>query len=86
RVIKKTWPDGGVWLYRYDAGDRPVAIDAGDVKLVYRYDAAGRMTAAAVQSGTTYINRFRYDAKGRLIEEDQHGQRLAHAYDAQGRR
>ncbi|MGT2433976.1 hypothetical protein ACU4HD_44030 [Cupriavidus basilensis] len=32
------------------AGDRPVAIDAGDVKLVYRYDAAGRMAAAAVQS------------------------------------
>lgn len=86
RVVKKTWPDGGVWLYRYDAGDRPVAIDAGDVKLVYRYDAAGRMTAAAVQSESTHVIRFRYDSKGRLIEEDQHGQRLQHAYDARGRR
>ena len=86
RVIKKTWPDGGVWLYRYDDGDRPVAIDAGDVKLVYRYDAAGRMIAAAVQNGTTYVNRFRYDSKGRLIGEDQHGQRLEHTYDAQGQR
>ena len=86
RVVKKTWPDGGVWLYRYDDGDRPVAIDAGDVKLIYRYDTAGRMIAAAVQSGTTYVNRFRYDNKGRLIEEEQHGHRVQHAYDAQGRR
>ncbi|MCL1622136.1 GH-E family nuclease [Ralstonia pseudosolanacearum] len=87
RLLTKTLPDGGAWHYRYDLADRLVAVDAGDVTLTYRYDAAGRLTAAAVHhDAATHVTRFRYDGNGRVIEEDQHGQLLKHIYDAQGQR
>ncbi|WP_052321714.1 DUF6531 domain-containing protein [Ralstonia sp. A12] len=86
RLLTKTLPDGSTWRYRYDAENRLVALNAGDVRLIYRYDRGGRLSVAAVRSDTTHITRFRYDTHGRVIEEDQAGQLLAHVYDAGGLR
>ena len=86
RLLKKTLPDGSTWRYRYDAENRLVALHAGDARLIYRYDAAGRLSMAAVRADTTHITRFRYDANGRVVEEDQGGQLLRHVYDARGLR
>lgn len=89
RLLTKTLPDGGQWCYTYDAQDRLSSLDAGDVKLVYRYDARGRLASAAVHHDageSPHVTHFAYDAKGRLVGEDQHGALLQHAYDAQGQR
>ncbi|MGH8781196.1 RHS repeat-associated core domain-containing protein [Paraburkholderia sp.] len=86
RVLTRTLPDGGTWRYTYDAFDRPVMIDAGDVKQVYTYDDLGRFATAEVHGESTHVTRFAYDEKGRLIGEDQHGHLLKHVYDRQGRR
>ncbi|WP_244132827.1 DUF6531 domain-containing protein [Burkholderia sp. BCC0397] len=86
RVLTKTLPDGGRWRYTYDAYDRLIEIDAGDVKLAYRYDAGGRLASAEVQGEHSHVTRFAYDRNGRLIGEDQHGELLRHIYDADGQR
>lgn len=87
RLLMKSLPDGGHWHFSYDALDRLSALDAGDVKLIYRYDARGRLASAEVQdniSDSPHVTRFAYDMKGHLIGEDQHGELLRHVYDAQG--
>ncbi|RQU88677.1 hypothetical protein DF133_17760 [Burkholderia cenocepacia] len=86
RLLTKTLPDGGQWRYTYDASDRLIEIDAGDVKLAYRYDASGRLASAEVQGEHAHVTRFAYDRNGRLIGEDQHGELLRHVYDADGQR
>ncbi|WP_310642566.1 DUF6531 domain-containing protein [Burkholderia cenocepacia] len=86
RLLAKTLPDGGQWRYTYDASDRLIEIDAGDVKLAYRYDASGRLASAEVQGEHVHVTRFAYDRNGRLIGEDQHGELLRHVYDADGQR
>ncbi|MBN3567256.1 DUF6531 domain-containing protein [Burkholderia cenocepacia] len=86
RLLTKTLPDGGQWRYTYDVSDRLVEIDAGDVKLAYRYDASGRLASAEVQGEHVHVTRFAYDRNGRLIGEDQHGELLRHVYDADGQR
>jgi len=86
RLLVKTLPDGGRWSYGYDPSGRLVTVDAGDVKLAYTYDEAGRLASAEVQGESPHITRFAYDDKGRLIGEDQHGHLLQHVYDAQGQR
>ncbi|KAF1039400.1 MULTISPECIES: DUF6531 domain-containing protein [Burkholderia] len=86
RLIAKTLPDGGQWRYAYDVHDRIVEVDAGDVKLGYRYDALGRLSSAEVLGEQPHVTRFAYDMSGRLIGEDQHGELLRHVYDADGRR
>ncbi|MCX4160654.1 MULTISPECIES: DUF6531 domain-containing protein [Paraburkholderia] len=86
RLLTKTLPDGEHWHFSYDALDRLSALDAGDVKLAYRYDARGRLASAEVHGDSPHVTHFAYDAKGRLIGEDQHGELLRHVYDAQGQR
>ncbi|PEH84266.1 AHH domain-containing protein [Burkholderia gladioli] len=86
RLVQRRFADGGIWRYAYDDGDRVSEIDAGDVRLVYRYDANGRIAAAQVLGEAPHTIRFAYDASGRLVGEDQHGALLRHAYDANGRR
>lgn len=88
RLLVKTLPDGGTWRYAYDERDRLSSVDAGDVKLVYRYDSFGRLASAEVHEadGEPCVTRFAYDAKGRLTGEEQHGHLLRHVYDAEGKR
>ncbi|WP_175712857.1 DUF6531 domain-containing protein [Burkholderia ambifaria] len=86
RLLAKTLPDGGQWRYTYDGFDRLTEVDAGDVKLAYRYDAGGRLDSVAVQGEQFHLTRFAYDRNGRLIGEDQHGELLRHFYDADGQR
>ncbi|WP_244140460.1 DUF6531 domain-containing protein [Burkholderia sp. BCC1047] len=86
RLLVKTLPDGGQWRYTYDRFDRLAEIDAGDVKLAYRYDLRGRLESAQVQGSHAHVTRFAYDRNGRLIGEDQHGELLRHVYDADGQR
>ncbi|WP_175887260.1 DUF6531 domain-containing protein [Burkholderia contaminans] len=86
RLLARTLPDGGQWRYAYDAHDRLVEVDAGDVKLAYRYDAVSRLESAEVQGEHAHVTRFAYDRNGRLIGEDQHGELLRHVYDAEGQR
>jgi RHS repeat-associated protein len=86
RLLVKTLPDGGKWRYGYNPSGRLVTVDAGDVKLAYTYDDAGRLASAEVQGESPHITRLAYDDKGRLIGEDQHGHLLQHVYDAQGQR
>ncbi|MEQ5840471.1 DUF6531 domain-containing protein [Paraburkholderia acidicola] len=86
RLLKKTLPDGGEWRYEYDQFDHLMTVDAGDVKLAYTFDAAGRLATAEVRGESTHVTRFSYDEKGRLIDEDQHGHLLQHVYNIQGRR
>ncbi|MDJ1162765.1 RHS repeat-associated core domain-containing protein [Burkholderia gladioli pv. gladioli] len=86
RLLARGLPDGTEWRYSYDALDRITAIDAGDVRIVYRYDAGGRLASAEVQGEHPHLTRFAYDAHGRLIGEDQHGDLLRHVYDESGRR
>ena len=86
RLITKTLPDGGQWRYSYDAYDRLVQVDAGDVGLAYRYDAAGRLASAEVRGEHPHVTRFAYDRNGRVIGEDQHGELLRHVYDPAGQR
>ncbi|WP_080414958.1 RHS repeat-associated core domain-containing protein [Burkholderia ubonensis] len=86
RLLAKTLPDGGRWQYTYDAHDRLTEVDAGDVKLVYRYDALDRLASAEVRADVSHVTHFAYDVHGRLIGEDQHGELLRHVYDADGRR
>ncbi|WP_338638386.1 RHS repeat-associated core domain-containing protein [Burkholderia pyrrocinia] len=82
----KWLPDGGQWRYTYDLLDRIIEIDAGDVKLNYRYDANGLLASASVNGETSHVTNLAYDSGGRLIAEDQHGELLRHVYDADGRR
>ncbi|WP_175953158.1 RHS repeat-associated core domain-containing protein [Burkholderia sp. BCC0405] len=86
RLIIKTLPDGTQWRYAYDALDRVVEIDAGDVKLVYCYDGRGRLASAEVQGDAPHVTHFAYDEHGRLIGENQHGELLRYAYDGDGLR
>ncbi|WP_096721880.1 DUF6531 domain-containing protein [Paraburkholderia acidicola] len=86
QLLAKTLPDGGQWRYTYDTYDRVTGVDAGDVRLVYRYDAGGRLATAEVQGEESHVTHFAYDANGRLIGEDQHGALLLHVYDADGQR
>ncbi|WP_321846346.1 DUF6531 domain-containing protein [Paraburkholderia bannensis] len=87
RLLVKSLPDGGQWHYAYDAFDRLSAIDAGDVRLGYRYDARGRLASAEIHGKDhSHITRFAYDKNGRLIGEDQHGELLRHIYNANGQR
>ncbi|AOK38846.1 DUF6531 domain-containing protein [Burkholderia cenocepacia] len=86
RLITKTLPDGGQWRYSYDTYDQLIEVDAGDVRLAYRYDAVGRLASAEVQGEHAHVTRFAYDRNGRLIGEDQHGELLRHVYDANGQR
>ncbi|WP_175962278.1 DUF6531 domain-containing protein [Burkholderia pyrrocinia] len=86
RLLAKTLPDGGQWRYTYDGFDRLVEVDAGDVKLAYRYDLVGRLESAEVQGERSHVTRFAYDRNGRVIGEDQHGELLRHIYDADGQR
>ncbi|RQU68076.1 hypothetical protein DF141_28135 [Burkholderia cenocepacia] len=87
KLLAKTLPDGGQWRYAYDLYDRVVEIDAGDAKLLYRYDASGHLASATSVNGeATHITNFAYGSGGRLIAEDQNGELLRHMYDAEGRR
>jgi RHS repeat-associated protein len=86
RLLVKTLPDGGKWCYGYDRSGRLVMVDAGDVRLGYTYDEAGRLATAEVQGESPHITRFAYDDNGYLIAEDQHGELLRHVYDADGQR
>jgi RHS repeat-associated protein len=86
RLITKTLPDGGQWRYSYDTYDQLIEVDAGDVRLAYRYDAVGRLASAEVQGEHAHVTRFAYDRNGRLIGEDQHGELLRHVYDTDGQR
>ncbi|MCA8061006.1 DUF6531 domain-containing protein [Burkholderia sp. AU38729] len=86
RLLVKTLPDGGRWHYAYDAYDRLIEVDAGDVKLAYRYDKGGRLESAEAAGEHSRLTRFAYDKNGRLIGEDQHGELLRHVYDADGQR
>ncbi|PRE14051.1 DUF6531 domain-containing protein [Burkholderia multivorans] len=86
RLLARTLPDGGQWRYAYDAQDRLTEVDAGDVKLLYRYDGSGRLASAEVQGEQSHVTRFAYDRNGRLIAEDQHGELLRHMYDTDGQR
>ncbi|AKM03221.1 RHS repeat-associated core domain-containing protein [Burkholderia pyrrocinia] len=86
RLLVKTLPDGGQWRYTYDAQDRLTEVDAGDVRLLYRYDLLGRLASAEVRGEQSHVTRFAYDGNGRLVGEDQHGELLRHVYDADGRR
>lgn len=86
RLLAKTLPDGEQWRYSYDVHDRLAEVDAGDVKLVYRYDTGGRLASAEVQGEHAHVTHFAYDRNGRLIGEDQHGELLRHVYDADGQR
>ncbi|MBZ5793560.1 DUF6531 domain-containing protein, partial [Burkholderia contaminans] len=86
RLLAKTLPDGGQWCYAYDGFDRLTEVDAGDVKLAYRYDVGGRLESVEVQGEQFHLTRFAYDRNGRLIGEDQHGELLRHVYDANGQR
>lgn len=86
RVVCKRLPDGGTLHYAYDEADRLIGVEAGDVRLAYTYDSAGRLSTATVHGEVTHVTQFRYDGHGRLIEENQHGHVLRHLYDAQGSR
>ncbi|MFP6562280.1 DUF6531 domain-containing protein [Paraburkholderia sp. B3] len=87
RLLTKTLPDGGQWRYAYDAFGRLTGVDAGDVKLAYRYDVRGRLASAEVRGEQqSHVTRLAYDRNGRLIGEDQHGELLRHVYDVDGQR
>ncbi|KVS67639.1 hypothetical protein WK41_21860 [Burkholderia cepacia] len=86
RLVTKVMADGGRWRYTYDAQDRLIELDAGDVRLIYRYDALGRLASAAVEGPSPHVVHFAYDTQGRIIGEDQHGDLLRHVYDARGQR
>ncbi|WP_175854242.1 DUF6531 domain-containing protein [Burkholderia cepacia] len=86
RLTTRTLPDGGQWRYSYDAHDRLTEVDAGDVRLAYRYDASGRLASAEVRGERSHVTRFAYDRNGRVIGEDQHGELLRHVYDPDGQR
>ncbi|MCA7978121.1 RES domain-containing protein [Burkholderia cepacia] len=86
RLVTKVLADGGRWRYTYDVQDRLVELDAGDVRLVYRYDSLGRLASAAVEGSSTHVVHFAYDALGRIVGEEQHGELLRHVYDTQGQR
>ncbi|MCU0513766.1 MAG: DUF6531 domain-containing protein, partial [Anaerolineae bacterium] len=66
--------------FRYDALNRPVSVQRGDLALTYTYDAAGNVQSRA--AGPYGSARYTYDAFQRLIRIDYGTDSLTLSYDA----
>lgn len=76
RLISEAAP-GIRKTYAYGWGGNRLGVEEGSQRIVYRYDAAGRLTGAGTRS-------YAYDADGNLVSRQDNDGTTRYFYDAEG--